>query len=90
MTYVPFSKTLELMQLADMAALQPKGVCLKDIQSTFKVNHRSAQRMARALEKVFPTVDVNIDRMIAASGGHSRDKNACCACKAFRTMSYQL
>ena len=61
MTYVPFSKTLELMQLADMAALRPKGVCLKDIQSTFKVNHRSAQRMARALEKVFPSVIVQAD-----------------------------
>jgi len=61
MTYVPFSKTLELMKLADMAALRPKGVSLLDIQATFNVNHRSAQRMARALETVFPAVKVRID-----------------------------
>lgn len=61
MTYVPFSKTRELMRLADMAATRKKGVCLTDIQATFGVNHRSAQRMARALETVFPAVSVTTD-----------------------------
>lgn len=61
MAYIPFTKTLELMRLADMAAARPQGICLDDIKSTFKVNHRSAQRMAQALELVFPAVSRTID-----------------------------
>ncbi|MFN3953377.1 MAG: helix-turn-helix transcriptional regulator [Pararhodobacter sp.] len=61
MTYVPFTKTLELMRLAGMAAARVEGVCLHDIQTAFGVNHRSAQRMARALEAVFPAVSIRTD-----------------------------
>ena len=61
MAYVPFTKTLELMRLADMAAARPQGVCLNDIKAIFNVNHRSAQRMAQALELVFPAVRKTID-----------------------------
>lgn len=61
MTYVPFTKAIELMRLADMAAARPEGVSLQDIETSFGVNHRSAQRMARALETVFTTVSVRVD-----------------------------
>lgn len=61
MANVPFTKTRELMRLADMAATREKGVCLMDIQETFGVNHRSAQRMARGLEHVFPKVSIDFD-----------------------------
>ena len=61
MPYVPFTKTQQLMRLADMAAVRETGICLQDIQTTFGVNHRSAQRMARALEKVFPAISITID-----------------------------
>jgi predicted DNA-binding transcriptional regulator YafY len=61
MTYVPFTKTIALMRLADMAAARAEGVSLQDIEASFGVNHRSAQRMARALEMVFTTVSVRVD-----------------------------
>lgn len=61
MTYVPFTKALELMRLADMAAARDEGVSLQDIEASFGVNHRSAQRMARALETVFTRVTVRVD-----------------------------
>ena len=61
MTYVPFTKAIELMRLADMAGARPEGVSLQDIEASFGVNHRSAQRMARALETVFTTVSVQLD-----------------------------
>lgn len=61
MTYVPFTKAIELMRLADMAAARAEGVSLQDIEASFGVNHRSAQRMARALETVFTTVSVRVD-----------------------------
>ena len=61
MTYIPFTKAIELMRLADMAAARAEGVSLQDIEASFGVNHRSAQRMARALETVFTTVTVRVD-----------------------------
>jgi predicted DNA-binding transcriptional regulator YafY len=59
MRYVPFTKTHDLLRLADMATAHEGGVCLEDIKQTFGVTHRSAQRMTQALAKAFPSVLVN-------------------------------
>jgi predicted DNA-binding transcriptional regulator YafY len=59
MKYVPFTKTHELLRLADMAAAREGGVSLDEIKQTFGVTHRSAQRMAQALAKAFPSVVVS-------------------------------
>jgi DNA-binding transcriptional MerR regulator len=42
MKYVPFSKTHELLRLADMAAAREDGVSLEEIKQTFGVTLRSA------------------------------------------------
>ncbi len=56
MKYVPFTKTHELLRLADMAAVREDGVSLEEIKQTFGVTHRSAQRMTQALAQAFPSV----------------------------------
>lgn len=58
MKYVPFTKTHDLLRLADMAAARDGGVSLEEIKQTFDVTHRSAQRMTQALAKAFPSVVV--------------------------------
>lgn len=58
MKYVPFTKTHDLLRLADMAAAREGGVSLEEIKQTFDVTHRSAQRMTQALAKAFPSVGV--------------------------------
>ena len=58
MKYIPFTKTHELLRLADMAAAREDGVSLIDIKQTFGVTHRSAQRMTQALAQAFPSVAV--------------------------------
>jgi len=59
MKYVPFSKSQELLRLADMAAAREQGVSLDEIRQTFGVSHRSAQRMTQALTRAFPGVVVS-------------------------------
>lgn len=59
MKYVPFTKTHELLRLADMAAVREGGVGLEEIKQTFSVTHRSAQRMTQALRQAFPSVIVS-------------------------------
>lgn len=59
MKYVPFSKTHELLRLADMAAAREDGVSLEEIKQTFGVTLRSAQRMTQALTQAFPSVAVS-------------------------------
>lgn len=59
MKYVPFTKTHELLRLADMAAVREGGVSLEEIKQTFGVTHRSAQRMTQALAQAFPSVVVS-------------------------------
>lgn len=53
MKYVPFTKTHELLRLADMAAVREGGVSLEEIKQAFGVAHRSAQRMTQALAQCF-------------------------------------
>jgi len=59
MKYVPFTKTRELLRLADMAAVREGGVSLEEIKQAFGVAHRSAQRMTQALAQTFPSIVVS-------------------------------
>lgn len=59
MKYVPFTKTHELLRLADMAAAREGGISLDEIKQNFGVTHRSAQRMTQALARAFPSVVVS-------------------------------
>lgn len=51
-----FSKALDLVRLAQMAAARRQGVSLSEIAETFGVSHRTAQRMTHALEACFANV----------------------------------
>jgi predicted DNA-binding transcriptional regulator YafY len=49
-----FQKAADLLRLAEMAAARYQGISLAEIAETFAVDHRTAQRMTKALEQVFP------------------------------------
>lgn len=53
-----FAKARDLLRLAQMAAGRHAGVSLADIAGEFDVDHRTAQRMARALEDTFPGIEI--------------------------------
>ncbi|MDF2230984.1 WYL domain-containing transcriptional regulator [Albimonas sp. CAU 1670] len=53
-----FAKARQLLQLAEMSAARHGGVTLQEIAETFDVDHRTAQRMVRALEDCFGEVEV--------------------------------
>ena len=54
-------KARDLLRLAEMAAARHAGVSLAEIAAEFDADHRTAQRMTRALEDVFNGVEVNTD-----------------------------
>jgi hypothetical protein len=54
-------KARDLLRLAEMAASRHMGVSLAEIAEEFDADHRTAQRMTKALEDVFQNVEVNID-----------------------------
>lgn len=56
-----FAKARDLLRLADMAAARHGRVTLAEIAAEFGIDHLSAQRMARALEDVFPDVEIRTD-----------------------------
>jgi len=56
-----FANAQDLFGLAEMAKARYRGVSLRDIMEEFTVNKRTARRMARALENVFPRFDVVTD-----------------------------
>jgi len=56
-----FEKSLALMRLAEMSAVRYRGVSLADIMEEFDVNQRTAQRMIRGLELVFPDLEYSTD-----------------------------
>lgn len=56
-----FEKSFALMRLAEMAAARHRGVCLLDVMQEFEVNQRTAQRMIRGLELIFPSVICSTD-----------------------------
>ncbi|GAB4275519.1 MAG: WYL domain-containing protein [Pararhodobacter sp.] len=51
-----FAKAQDLLRLARMAATRYGGVGLEEIATEFAVSHRTAQRMAQALETTFQNV----------------------------------
>ena len=55
------AKARDLMRLAEMAAARHGGVSLVEIAEAFDADHRTAQRMVRALEDTFPAVEIRTD-----------------------------
>ncbi len=55
------TKARDLLRLAEMAAARHSGVSLAEIAAEFQADHRTAQRMTRALEDVFQGVEINTD-----------------------------
>ncbi len=58
---VSFSKAIDLLKLAEMAAARHFGVGLADIVQEFSCDYRTAQRMTRALEHCFSGVETRMD-----------------------------
>lgn len=56
-----FSKAMDLLKLAEMAAARHGGVGLGEIVSEFSCDYRTAQRMTRALEQTFVGVLTRTD-----------------------------
>lgn len=56
-----YSKASDLLRVADMAMAGFEGVSLHEISQEFGCDHRTAQRMMRAFEAVFPQVDIAMD-----------------------------
>jgi predicted DNA-binding transcriptional regulator YafY len=55
---VSLTKARDLLRLAEMAAAGHGGVTLAEIAEEFAADHRTAQRMTRALEETFTGVEV--------------------------------
>lgn len=56
-----YSTASDLLRVADMAMASFEGISLQDIAREFSCDHRTAQRMMRAFEAVFPQVDIGED-----------------------------
>ena len=56
-----FQKATDLLRLAEMATSRYAGVSLTDIEETFGVDRRTAQRMTKALEDTFPNCTSKAD-----------------------------
>jgi predicted DNA-binding transcriptional regulator YafY len=56
-----FQKAADLLRLAEMATARYRGVSLTEIEETFAVDRRTAQRMTKALERVFPNCTTRVD-----------------------------
>ncbi len=56
-----FQKATDLLRLAEMASARHAGVNLTDIEETFGVDRRTAQRMTKALEETFPNCVTRTD-----------------------------
>ncbi len=56
-----YYKAVDLLRLAELATARYLGVSLAEIEETFGVDRRTAQRMTKALETVFPNVETRTD-----------------------------
>ena len=56
-----YYKAVDLLRLAELANSRHLGVGLSEIEETFEVDRRTAQRMTKALEAVFPHVETSTD-----------------------------
>jgi predicted DNA-binding transcriptional regulator YafY len=56
-----FQKAADLLRLAEMASSRYRGVSLTEIEDSFAVDRRTAQRMTKALEETFPNCITDVD-----------------------------
>lgn len=56
-----FAKASDLLRLAEMATARYNGVSLTEIEEAFGVDRRTAQRMTKALEAIFPNCTTHTD-----------------------------
>lgn len=56
-----YAKAADLLRVAEMAMSRFDGIALQDLTEEFDCDHRTAQRMMRAFETVFPLVDIRED-----------------------------
>ncbi|CUJ83527.1 hypothetical protein RUE5091_00121 [Ruegeria denitrificans] len=56
-----YYKAVDLLRLAELATARHLGVGLTEIEEIFQVDRRTAQRMTKALESVFPHVETSTD-----------------------------
>lgn len=52
-----YAKAADLLRVADMAVARFEGVSLQDVRQEFGCDHRTAQRIMRAFEGVFPAFE---------------------------------
>lgn len=56
-----FHKAADLLRLAELATARYQGVTLSEIEQEFGIDRRTAQRMTKALERVFPNCQTLTD-----------------------------
>ena len=56
-----FQKAADLLRLAELATARFQGVSLTEIEAEFSVDRRTAQRMTKALEQIFPHCITRLD-----------------------------
>lgn len=56
-----YAKAADLLRVAEMAMSRYEGISLTDLTEEFGCDHRTAQRMMRSFETVFPQVDIRED-----------------------------
>ncbi|GGH40160.1 Predicted DNA-binding transcriptional regulator YafY, contains an HTH and WYL domains [Cribrihabitans marinus] len=56
-----YAKAADLLRVAEMAMSRFDGIALQDLTEEFGCDHRTAQRMMRSFETVFPQVDIRED-----------------------------
>jgi predicted DNA-binding transcriptional regulator YafY len=56
-----FQKAADLLRLAELATARYQGVSLTEIEEEFRVDRRTAQRMTKALEEMFPNCRTRLD-----------------------------
>jgi predicted DNA-binding transcriptional regulator YafY len=56
-----FQKAADLLRLAELATARYQGVSLTEIEEAFSIDRRTAQRMTKALEEIFPRCITRID-----------------------------
>jgi predicted DNA-binding transcriptional regulator YafY len=56
-----FQKAADLLRLAELATARYPGVSLTEIEEQFSVDRRTAQRMTKALEEMFPRCITRVD-----------------------------
>lgn len=56
-----FQKAADLLRLAEMATSRYFGVSLSEIEENFAVDRRTAQRMTKVLEEMFPNCTTRVD-----------------------------